>query len=211
MNPKLPAFAICVYAASSCDVLSAVIARFEENSSGVLAAYSGSINLDGLQLYSTNALPSSPFRTVRADLGRFGIGGSPLFLRYQGIAGPGAIGSEALQYVPTSSAGDFIGIFGNSRHIWVPVDYITETPISGTTSWDSRNLASLGLSVGEYVWTWGSGASSDSFTLLVVPEPSSALLLGFGAFSLVLHRQRTNWWKSKQGNAYQRPCFTPVL
>jgi hypothetical protein len=191
MNLKLATFAVVAYVASSQGALTAVVARYEETSIGVRASYSGSINLDGLQLYSATALPSSSFRPVRADLGRFGIGGSTFFLRYMGIAGPSAIGLEALQYVPTSSTGEFAGVFGISGHIWVPTDYISEAPISGTTAWDSRTLASLGLSTGEYVWTWGSGASRDSFTLLIIPESSSILLVGLGSFSLVFNRKRT--------------------
>ena len=192
MNLKFATVAVVVYVASSQGALTAVVARYEETAIGVRASYSGSINLDGLRLYSTTALPSSGFRPVRADLGRFGIGGSTFFLRYMGVTGPRAIGSEALQYVPTSSTGEFAGIFGSSGHIWVPTDYVSEAPISGTTAWDSRTLASLGLSTGEYVWTWGSGASSDSFTLVVVPEPSPVLLVGLGSFSLVFIRKRTN-------------------
>jgi hypothetical protein len=45
---------------------------------------------------------------------------------------------------------------------------------------------------GTYVWTWGSGANADSFTLDIeataVPEPSGLLLFGGGLAALLLWR-----------------------
>ncbi len=192
MKLKILALLICFFAASLHHAWSAVIARIEENGGGVLASYSGSIDLVGLRLYSTNPVPSFGYQNVQADSGRFGIGGSASFLRYSGLLGPRTIGSASLQYIPTSVTGEFAGIWGNIGHIWVPLDYISDSQISGTSSWSGRSLASLGLSVGEYTWTWGSGASGDSFTLLIVPEPSCVHLLWLGALSLILHRHRCN-------------------
>ncbi len=190
MNPTLPTLLVIVFVALCHDSRAAVIARIEENGDGVSAFYSGSISLVGLQVSSPDPLPSSGYQNVQADSGRFGIGGSASFLRYRGLQGPQTIGSASPKYIPTSVTGDFTGIWGTIGHIWVPVNYSSSSPISGTSSWSGRSLASLGLSVGEYTWTWGSGASSDSFTLQVVPEPSPAILFGFGIFGLVSRRRR---------------------
>ena len=192
MKLKILALSICLFAASLHDARAAIIARIEENGDGVLGSYSGSINLVGLQLYSSNPVPSFGYQNVQANYGRFGIGGSTSFLRYQGLLGPQAIGLASLQYIPTSITGDFAGVWGNIGHIWVPVGYISGSPISGTSSWSGRTLASLGLSVGEYAWTWGSGSSSDKFTLLIVPEPSTVPLVGLGVLCLIAHRNRCN-------------------
>jgi len=192
MNNNTLTLSIFLFASSIHDARSAIIARMEENGDGVVASYSGSIDLGGLQLYSTNPVPSLGYQNVQADYGRFGIGESTSFLRYRGLLGPQAIGSDSLPFRSTSVTGAFTGVWGTMGHIWVPVGYISGSPISGTSSWSGQTLASMGLSVGEYTWTWGSGTSSDKFTLSVVPEPSTAPLVGLGFMCLIAYRHRYN-------------------
>jgi hypothetical protein len=47
---------------------------------------------------------------------------------------------------------------------------------------------------GTYVWTWGSGADADSFTLIIstaaAPEPGSLALLGAGLAGFAFLRRR---------------------
>jgi hypothetical protein len=50
-------------------------------------------------------------------------------------------------------------------------------------------LASLGLTVGSYVWSWG-GSNPDSLTLNIVPEPTTALLLATGLLGLAVQGRR---------------------
>lgn len=70
-------------------------------------------------------------------------------------------------------------------------------PLSGSSTFANQTLASLGVTPGSYVWTWGSGANADSPTLNIiapaVPEPSSLVLAGMGslaAFGRVWGRRR---------------------
>jgi hypothetical protein len=193
VNRNLPGLSVILLSLPFGNAWSAVVARIEQKPGGVIAFYSGSVNLDGLQLYSASPVPSSyNYRNVQADLGRIGIGGVASFLRYRGVTGPREIGASSPQYVPTSSTGQFVGIYGSIGHIWVPVNYISETPMSGTASWDGTTLASMGLSVGEYIWTWGIGSASDSFSLIIVPESSSTLFLVIGALGFASRRHRIN-------------------
>jgi hypothetical protein len=49
----------------------------------------------------------------------------------------------------------------------VPFDYVSGDPLSASSTYVGATIASLGMTPGEYVWTWGSGDTADSFTLNV--------------------------------------------
>jgi len=65
--------------------------------------------------------------------------------------------------------GDFFGIgFANStRRLFVPSGYTSGSFISGTTTFNSTTLATLGATPGTYTWSWGSGANASSIILQV--------------------------------------------
>jgi hypothetical protein len=74
---------------------------------------------------------------------------------------------------------------------------MSATPLGTSTgTWNSATFASLGLTPGTYVWTWGSGIHADSFTLQIgptngVPETGSTIALMLGAVgTLIAFRQK---------------------
>jgi hypothetical protein len=78
----------------------------------------------------------------------------------------------------------------------VPTGYVSGAALSNTSTYDNATFASLGVTPGAYVWTWGSGAHIDSFTLVIgAPEPSGVLLLalplGFVVMLAACHRRAT--------------------
>lgn len=76
--------------------------------------------------------------------------------------------------------------------IVVPLGYVSGSPLLDTATYAGQTLGSLGVTPGTYVWTWGTGADADSFTLIAtVAEPSTwaMMLLGFAGLGFVGYRR----------------------
>jgi len=172
-------------------VNAAYIVTLEEQGNNVVATGSGSVNTTSL-----------PFR------GPFGFLGFSTIIPLAGsivigepvIIGPVPGFTEDIYGLPDSilpafgpppftstdtpfHSGDLTGIRGLSpqNQLFVPHDYTSGGPLTGTATWIDATFVSLGVTPGTYVTTWGSGANADSFTIQIgpaaVPEPSSLALL----------------------------------
>jgi hypothetical protein len=82
-------------------------------------------------------------------------------------------------------------------HLIFPAGYISDAPLSDSSSYLGATISSLGLTPGEYVIDWGSGAHADSLTIDVVappaaPEPSTwaMMLVGFAGLGYAALRRR---------------------
>jgi MYXO-CTERM domain-containing protein len=69
--------------------------------------------------------------------------------------------------------------------------YASNTLLVDSSTYANQTFSSLGVTPGTYVWTWGTGADQDSFTLIIrgavpVPEPSALSQLGVGFAGLAL-------------------------
>ena len=100
-------------------------------------------------------------------------------------------GSDSVQ-----TSGDYFGASANTNRVYVPnfdpVDLVVSIAASVIT-FDSTSLADFGWVDGNSgTWSWGSGASADSVTLVAaVPEPRAyAALFGLVALGLVAVRRR---------------------
>lgn len=103
-----------------------------------------------------------------------------------GVTLTGSIGTTT-NTAADSYTGDVFGF--NSGQIWVAQNYTSGSTISGTQTYNSTTAADLNISEA-FSLTWGSGATADSITVDVVPEPASTSLLGLGALTLLLRRRR---------------------
>jgi hypothetical protein len=92
-------------------------------------------------------------------------------------------------------------IFVSKLEIGVPVNYVFGDPLSDFLFYEGDSFQSLGVTPGTYVWSWGSGAHADTFTLDVlsigspaVPEPSTwaMMLIGLVGLGHAAHRRRRN-------------------
>jgi hypothetical protein len=169
----------------------AYIVTLVQQGDNVVATGSGTIDLTGLELNPICGLGCSTNAGINPIIGTIATG--PVnrvpTLFYIGFTGPTSFGSGDLT-LPNSGSGDSVGIDGAFEILSLPVDYVSGRVLSDTSAYNNQAFSSLGVTPGTYVWTWGSGGSADSFTLIIgaarVPEPSTLLLLWVGLVALLL-------------------------
>jgi hypothetical protein len=169
----------------------------EQVGSNVVATGSGAIDLTGLAFFSH--LPNVPFIAAAFGVINTGLAGAPF--RYSGATGPTSFGSGDV-FVPNTSSGDLVGIAGNVGSppggigvLTVPDGYVSGTALSDSSTYNNATFASLGLTPGTYVWTWGTGLENQNFTLVIggagVPDGGSTVsLLGFAFLGLAGLRRK---------------------
>ncbi len=161
-----------------------------EQGADVVATGSGRINLAGLSLFNASA----GLTGISAASGYIGIAYD--LDNYRGFSGPSGFGSGGDVFA-SSTTGDSIALAVSEGNLGVPPGYrsTNNAPLSNSMTFTGQSFASMGLTPGTYVWTWGSGDNADSFTvqigpLATVPEPASALLIGAGLLGLAATRRR---------------------
>ena len=172
----------------------------EQVGSNVVATGSGAINLTGLTfasggLVANGSMGPSIALLVVAD----GTGLS----QYTGFSGPSSFGPGITIINASSCSGDSVGIVGPAfflgASIFLPAGYVSGTALSDSSTYNSATFASLGVTPGTYVWTWGTGLPNQNFTLQIgslgVPPPvndggSTVSLLGFALLGLAAFRRK---------------------
>jgi len=77
----------------------------------------------------------------------------------------------------------------------VPTGYDSGDALSDSLTFNNATFASLGVTPGTYVWTWGTGLPNQNFTLVIggvgVPDGGSTVsLLGCGLLGLAALRRK---------------------
>jgi hypothetical protein len=164
-----------------------IVVTLTESGGNVVASGGGTIDLKDLTFENSPPYTSPIMNPTFADI-RLGpsqnTGG--LESSYTGISGPSSFGTggNSPQGTPSGSSVELDG-FGGA--ISVPSTYVSGTLLTLGGTWTDQTFASLGLTPGTYVWTWGTGRDADSYTLQIgaVPEPSSAVLAVSGAVAVI--------------------------
>jgi hypothetical protein len=162
-----------------------------EVGASVVATGSGPINLTGLTFEAPGAGPiainaqeayilTGPGETGRGDL-------------YSGFTGPTSFGS-GFGFGPNTSSGDVVGITAFQGLLTVPTGYVSGAALSDDMTFNNSTFASLGVTPGTYVWSWGQGANQ-RFTLIIggagVPDGGSTVsLLGCALVGLAALRRK---------------------
>ena len=129
--------------------------RVTEVGSDVVFSGSGTMNLSSLTLSGTQSVGAG----LQATNAIWVVGDVTLLDRYTGsITYPSSFGTSDISST-TSSTGDTFGVipYLSGRTILVPSGYVSNTYISGSTTYDGVTISDLGLTIGTYTYNWGSG------------------------------------------------------
>ena len=153
--------------------------------SNVVANGSGAFNLSGLTGAGNIDGGSSGVRASIGFIGIHPVGG--LLPSYMGFTGPTSFGSSGHLFLADASNGNSVAISGLKGIPVVPVGYVSGNPLLNTMTFNNATLASLGVTPGTYVWTWGTGLANQNFTLQIglvgvpgVPDGGSTVSNNYG-------------------------------
>jgi hypothetical protein len=182
-----------IFAAMPSQTKAAYVLTLQETAGNVVASGSGSFNLAALTVNSTgNVGFGADVHATFAQLYVGSLNGGTEDI-YQGLSGPANFGSGGL-FFPNSGGGNLAGVQGTGGLLLVPGGYTSGTILSGSDTWTTATLSSLGVTPGTYTYTWGSGPTADSFTINAitgaVPEPSTWATLVAGVGMLIGFRRR---------------------
>jgi VPDSG-CTERM motif len=168
----------------------------EQIGSNVVATGSGAFDLTGLTFLTSGQVSGFPGVAPSDGIIHTGPTGLVNFDAYIGFTGPSSFGSGGLAVLTNIGSGDPVGIDALVQ-LYLPLGYVSGSALSSSATFNNATLASLGVTPGTYVWTWGTGVDQ-RFTLQIgsvgvpgVPDGGSTVsLLGFALFGLAALRRK---------------------
>jgi VPDSG-CTERM motif len=180
----------CVRAAQAYTV------TLEQVGSNVVATGSGAINLTGLPINPITVSTSSILDARRGDITTGPTDILTVDVYAAVLTGPPNFGS-GFEFFPDTGSGDLVGISIDQGLLFVPQGYVSNAALSDSMTFNNATFASLFVTPGTYVWTWGTGANQN-FTLQIgsvgvpgVPDGGSTVsLLGCALLGLAGLRRK---------------------
>ena len=165
----------------------------EQVGSNVVATGSGAFNLTGLTLQGSFQ-GSGHGIEASSSLIFMGDGLQTATDRYTGFTGPTSFGPGGF-FSATTGSGDFVALRSIFNFLFVPTGYDSGDALSDSLTFNNATFASLGVTPGTYVWSWGTGLPNQNFTLVIggvgVPDGGSTVsLLGCGLLGLAALRRK---------------------
>lgn len=130
------------------------IVNISQSGADVVWNGSGQFDLSTLTLIGSQFITSG----FNASLAIWAIGGPASASQYSfaSLTFPTSFGTNGVGV--TSSTGSLVGIVplsGSDRMLLLPVGYTSNTTISGSATYVSQSIATMGLTTGTYTWTYG--------------------------------------------------------
>lgn len=137
-----------------------------QSGADVIANGSGTINLAALTYSGSNSQ-----RAVVYPLGGFLQTGPVAWVMsdfYDGLTTPPIFGPGQAAMLANSGTGALVGIqAAGLGAIYLPTGYVSGSSLTSSATWNNQTIAGMGMTPGTYTWTWGSGGTADSFTLII--------------------------------------------
>src|SRR3954468_12221928 len=142
------------------------IVFLEPSGNDVVAKGQGVIDLNGLTFEM--AAKDTERAAVLPTVGAMAIGPPSLTSAafYLGLDGPKSFGSGNKGNQADSGSGDFVGVAGAFGRLVVPIDYVSGSLLTDSSTYLNQTLNTLGVTPGIYRWTWGDENENQRFTLV---------------------------------------------
>lgn len=181
----------CAVAALSSAHAGVIVDIFDQGT-GMMVQGSGTLNTSAATFsHSVNtvnavradaAVTPGPHMSTLADVYRI----------FSGFSGPTEIGTGSTTSSGNIGSGDLFGInfstLPSQLLLLVPSAYVSGSQLAGQSFHQNKFIADIGLTPGQYTWTWGSGTDADFYTVNVAPAPGASMLLAIAPF--VTRRRR---------------------
>jgi hypothetical protein len=148
--------------------------RVDQVGNDVVVTGSGKANLSALNFSATDLSFQNVLTDVQIYAGPSLFNAGQVDLYDNVLTGPSSISSDPFlvqEPDPGTSTGSLFGIQADLYRLVLPKGYISNTELTGTSTFKNVTISELGLTTGKSIWTWGNiqDGSFDSINLEVAP------------------------------------------